>query len=194
MNDTRKKWDRIYQGTEGPPAHPCRVLVENEHLLPTGGTSLDLACGLGGSALFLADREFESHAWDVSQVAIDRLTARATKLGLSLHGAVRDIVMEPPGESVFDVIVVSHFLDRGIVPALIAALRPGGLIFYQTFTRHRVLGGGPQNDDFRLADNELLRLFAGLRLLIYREEGIQGDTAKGLRDEAMIVAQQRTAS
>ena len=192
MNDTRIKWDRIYQGKEGPPAHPCSALVENEHLLPVGGTSLDLACGLGGSAMFLAERGFESHAWDVSQVAIDLLAARATELGLNPHGAVRDIVTEPPDESAFDIIVVSHFLDRGIVPALIAALRPGGLIFYQTFTRHRVLGGGPKNDDFRLADNELLRLFAGLRLLVYREEGVQGDMAKGLRDEAMIVAQ-RTA-
>ena len=189
MNDTRKKWDRIYQGKEGPPARPSRVLVENEHLLPGGGTSLDLACGLGGSALFLAERGFESHAWDVSQVAIDRLADRGKELGLEIDGAVRDIVMEPPGEGAFDVIAVSHFLDRRIVPALISALRPGGIIFYQTFTRHRVLGGGPQNDDFRLADNELLQLFSGLRLLVYREEGIQGDTTRGLRDEAMIVAQ-----
>jgi len=144
---------------------------------------------LGGSALFLAERGFESHAWDVSQVAIDRLADRGKELGLEIDGAVRDIVMEPPGEGAFDVIAVSHFLDRRIVPALISALRPGGIIFYQTFTRHRVLGGGPQNDDFRLADNELLQLFSGLRLLVYREEGIQGDTTRGLRDEAMIVAQ-----
>ncbi|MBI1194507.1 MAG: methyltransferase domain-containing protein [Gammaproteobacteria bacterium] len=189
MNDTKTKWDRIYEGREGPPARPSRVLVENEHLLPTGGKSLDLACGLGGSALFLAERGFESRAWDVSEVAIDRLAARARELGLVVHGAVRDIVTDPPGDGTFDVIAVAHFLDRAIVPALIAALRPGGLIFYQTFTRHRVLGSGPKNDDFRLADNELLRLFSGLRLLVYREEGVQGDIAKGLRDEAMIVAQ-----
>lgn len=189
MNDTKTKWDRIYQGREGPPARPSRVLMENAHLLPEGGRSLDLACGLGGSALFLAERGFESHAWDVSEVAIDRLVANAGELGLAVHGAVRDIVSDPPDEAAFDVIAVAHFLDRAIVPALISALRPGGLVFYQTFTRHRVLGSGPKNDDFRLADNELLGMFSGLRLLVYREEGVQGDLTKGLRDEAMIVAQ-----
>jgi len=47
---------------------------------------------------------------------------------------------------------------------------------------------GPSNDVFRLADNELLRLFGALDVLVYREEGLVGDLETGFRDEAMIVA------
>jgi hypothetical protein len=83
---------------------------------------------------------------------------------------------------------VSYFLDRAIIPALIAALRPGGLIFYQTFTNQRVSGRGPQRAEFRLGEQELLQLFSGIKILLYREEGCAGDVQKGLRDEAMLVA------
>jgi hypothetical protein len=78
-----------------------------------------------------------------------------------------------------------------ILPALIQALKPGGLIFYQTFTRQRVSDRGPQCAEFRLAEQELLQLFSGLQILFYREEGCVGDVQKGFRDEAMLVARKR---
>jgi tellurite methyltransferase len=49
---------------------------------------------------------------------------------------------------------------------------------------------GPGNPLFRLAPNELLRLFPGLRVIAYREEGLFGDSAQGLRNEAWLVAAQ----
>jgi hypothetical protein len=82
---------------------------------------------------------------------------------------------------------VSYFLDRDIIPALVEALKPGGVIFYQTFTQQRVSDQGPQRTEFRLADQELLHLFSGLQVLFYREEGRIGDVHKGLRDEAMFI-------
>jgi hypothetical protein len=89
------------------------------------------------------------------------------------------------------VILVCRFLDRGLVPALISALRPQGLIFYQTFLREAVSPDGPRNPDYRLESNELLRLFAPLHVLAYHEEGLVGDLAQGRRNEAMLVAQKR---
>ena len=84
-------------------------------------------------------------------------------------------------------LVVSYFLDRDIIPALVRALKPGGLIYYQTFTRQRVSDRGPQCDAYRLDDQELLHLFAGLQVLFYREEGYAGDVQQGCRDEAMYI-------
>jgi len=101
----------------------------------------------------------------------------------------RDVVRNPPEPGRFDVIVVSRFLDRSLAPQLAVALRPGGLLFYQTFTRTRVDDSGPVSPDYRLADGELLRVFAGLRLRVYREEGVIGDITCGLRNQAMLVAQ-----
>jgi hypothetical protein len=83
--------------------------------------------------------------------------------------------------------VVSYFLDRDGIPALIEALKPGGLIFFQTFTRQRVSDRGPQRAEFRLAAQELLQLFSGLQVLLYREEGRVGDVQAGFRDEAMFI-------
>ncbi len=68
-----------------------------------------------------------------------------------------------------------------------SALRPNGLLFYQTYTRTRVDQSGPRNDAYRLADNELLKLFSPLQLLVYREEGADGDPSRGFRNQAMLV-------
>ena len=182
------KWDERYREAEPPGA--VRVLMENSHLLPASGEALDLACGLGGNALLLAQAGLRTWAWDISPLAIERLNAAASAAGLPLSAEVRDVLAAPPSALSFDVIIVSRFLERDLCPALMAALRPGGLLFYQTFTRDKAVPGGPVNPDFLLAENELLRLFDGLRLRVYREEGSIGNVQHGFRNEALLVAQQ----
>jgi tellurite methyltransferase len=180
------KWNARYADTAETP--PARVLLENVHLLPPRGTALDLACGLGANALLLASRGFAVSAWDSSGVAIDKLRALAQARGLTLQAEVRDVVQRPPEPGHFDIIVVSHFLDRGLTPYLIGALRPDGLVFYQTFTRSRIDERGPHNPDYLLADGELLAMFSPLQLMVYREEGLVGSIDQGFRGEALLVA------
>ncbi len=183
------KWDARYRGSDKIP-EPALVLQEFQHLLPASGQALDLACGLGGNALLLAEHGLTTYGWDISPVAIDRLKQEAVSRGLGLETDVRDVVAAPPAPASFDVIVVSRFLERELVTSLIQALRPGGLIYYQTFTADRVDDTGPHNPQYRLSQNELLTLFNSLRLIVYREDGLAGELSKGLRDEAMLVAQQ----
>jgi len=71
---------------------------------------------------------------------------------------------------------------------LIQALKPNGLLFYQTFTRTCVNDCGPKNPEFRLRDNELLLMFADLQVVVYQEEACIGDTTQGLRNEALLIA------
>lgn len=184
----KSKWDQRYRSAAGP-VEAAAVLQENAHLLPTVGCSLDLACGLGGNALLLAKQGLESHAWDLSSEAVAGLGRQADALGLSVHTQVRDVEANPPGPAEFDVLVVAHFLDRELFPALIRSLRPGGLLFYQTFSREAVTGAGPSNPQYRLAPNELLGLCTGLVVRVYREEGKLGDPTQGFRDRAMLVAE-----
>jgi SAM-dependent methyltransferase len=151
---------------------------------------LDLACGLGGNALMLAEQGLEVTAWDLSPVAIQRLSEIAGRRGLcNLLAEVRDLEQSPLPVQSFDVIVVSYYLDRDLVPHIIAALKPGGLLFYQTFTRIALGEQGPSNPEYRLGDNELLQLFGVLKPRVYREENLLGDLAQGTRDVAMLVAQ-----
>jgi hypothetical protein len=86
-------------------------------------------------------------------------------------------------------VLVAHFLDRGLCPAIAASLRPGGVLFYQTFSRESVTDRGPSDPNYRVAPNELLGLFPGLIVRAYRDEGRLGDTACGIRDLALFVAQ-----
>ncbi|WP_083330671.1 class I SAM-dependent methyltransferase [Halofilum ochraceum] len=182
-------WEARYRERSATQPRPAAVLTDFDHLLPASGDALDLACGLGGNALHLARHGLITRAWDSAATAIDRLAAQARVEGLALTAEVRDVVEHPPAASTFDVIVVSRFLDRALCPALAAALRPGGLLFYETFTRAGLTRHGPQNDQYRLADNELLALFPALRVRVYRDENRAGATDRGLRDLARLVAQ-----
>lgn len=185
-DELQAKWDGRYTDT-AQAALPLEVLVENAHLLPRSGVALDLASGLGGSALFLARRGLQTLAWDLSPVATAALQKAAGPLPVTAEA--RDVVERPPEPQRFDVICVGHFLERALCPRIAQALRPGGLLFYQTFTRERVDDSGPSTDRFRLAVNELLSLFPELLVRLYREEGCIGDTGHGFRNRAQLVAQ-----
>ncbi|HKL77941.1 MAG TPA: class I SAM-dependent methyltransferase [Gammaproteobacteria bacterium] len=187
-------WDNRYRDREAGEGRPAAVLTENSHLLPAGGMALDLACGLGANAIWLAERGLKTFAWDASPEAVAKLRAYSRENLLPITAEVREVQAWPPEPGRFDVIVVSRFLERSLAPALAAALRPGGLLIYETFSQIRVSDRGPSSDRFRLADNELLTLFPSLRVRVYREEGRLGDLSQGRRDEVQFIAEQPAAS
>jgi len=191
MSDKQKQWNEHHlKNISEVLPRPALVLTDNTHLLPAQGNALDLACGLGGNALFMAKRGLKVLGWDYSSVAIEQLKKLAELNKIKLQAEIRDVVMKPPTRQSFDVIAVSHFLDRSIIPDLLSALKPGGLVFYQTFIQEKVNDTGPGNPDYLLKPNELLELFSSLRILVYREEGLVGDVKQGFRNEALLVAQQ----
>ena len=192
-DDQRTKWNARYAEAEsGALPSAAQVLRENCHLLPEKGVALDMACGLGGNALYLSEKGLATHAWDASKVAIGMLDSVAKSQGLVVQSQVRDIIIQPPPPKSYDVIVVSRFLERALISKIITALKPSGLVFYQTFIQDKPADVGPSNPDYLLAENELLHLFFGLRILVYREEGLVGDVTQGFRFEAMLVGQKKT--
>lgn len=192
-DELQQKWDQRYRQAARNKPQAARVLHDYQYLLPGEGDALELACGRGGNALLLAERGLQVTAWDLSPVAIAGLQEMAATQGVAIDASVRDVVAQPPLAAAFDVIVVSYFLERTLAPLICAALRPGGLLFYQTFVRDKVTGDGPNNAEFLLAENELLAMFSTLRLREYREEGSIGDPQQGLRNEALLVAQAPSA-
>ncbi|MCU0735625.1 MAG: class I SAM-dependent methyltransferase [Methylotetracoccus sp.] len=183
------KWNERYRRASPESPEPAAVLTDGSHLLPAAGRALDLACGEGGSALFLARRGIDVTARDISAVAVDRLRARAHVEGLRLTAEVTDIERLPWPPDHYDVIVVSRYLQRALAPAIMASLNPGGLLFYQTFTANKQPGIGPTNPNYLLGDNELLDLFRGLKVRFYREDARCGNAAFGRRNEAYFVGQ-----
>jgi len=169
----------------GPGDAPADWLIDNRQLLPRAGTALDAACGRGRHALWLAAQGFRVLAVDRDGRALDDLEATARRRGLSeVATAVLDL--ESSGSvlpaDAFDVIVAVHYLHRALFPRLIDALRPGGVLVYETFTTAQAVRGKPTNPDFLLLPGELLRLIQPLVVLASREGEFGG------RDVASVVA------
>ena len=191
MDAVVNKWNHIYSQSVNEHCTAVQVLTENDFLLPTTGMALDLASGLGANAIFLAELGLAVTAWDISDVAIVKLTAYAVRQGLNINACQEKIVADSFTESSFDVIVVSRFLDRTLSDAIIGALKPDGLLFYQTFTQEKTSRKPPNNPDYLLTENELLELFSPLRVIFYRENALIGEQLRGLRNEAQFVGQKR---
>ncbi len=186
--DTASRWNKVYQSSNPEALNIAKILRVNDYLLPASGTALDLASGIGANAIYLAKKGLKTQAWDISDEAIRKINAYAKENKLPLSGKIKNLVEGPLKEASFDVIIVVHYLDRELATDIINALNPGGLLFYQTFTLEKTTFAGPKNPDFLLKPNELLSLFAPLRVISYREDSDQGDLSQGLRDEAMLVA------
>jgi SAM-dependent methyltransferase len=187
--ERRARWNERWNRRDYADLEPATVVIDYAYLLPAGGEVLEIACGLGVNALHLAAAGFRVTAWDYAESAIARLRDEAAHRDLALRAEVRDVVAEPPPPASFDGIVVTRFLERDLCPALAAALRPGGVLCYQSFVRDAVSERGPQDTAFRFAPNELLALFPDLRVLVFHDEGRAGDTTRGFRDESLLVAQ-----
>lgn len=186
------KWNQRYQSKTLDPAqppNPCSLLSEQSHLLPNQGTALDLACGLGGNSIYLAKAGLRVSALDISQVALDKLSDAAKTLALPIETHLVDIERSPLPNNHFDCIVVSYFLDRDLCDTLSASLKPGGVLFYQTFSKHKLSTGGPSSDRFLLDNNELLLLFPDLIVRYYQDYAACGTTSLGDRNTAQLVAQ-----
>lgn len=186
------KWNKIYSQQDCKQAKASRVVVENAYLLPASGRALDLACGIGGNAILLAQNNLTVNAWDISSTALDKLSKYSQENNLNIVTREVDVEQQPPEKNSYDVVVVSQFLHRPTFKALCESLYIGGILFYQTFSADKVDDTGPTNPDFLLAKNELLNFCKGMQVLVYREEGAQGDKQKGWRNQAMIVAKKMT--
>lgn len=163
----RERWDRKYAAGEGP-AHfePKRLLTEHRHLL-TGGRALDVACGFGGTALYLASLGYQVDAADISSVGLAQARAEAARHGLHINLVQVDLTRWSVPTSRYDLVVVFNYLNRELMPRLVAGLRPGGLLF-QAARNTRYLSIRPDFDPAYLLElGELARFAAnnGLQML-----------------------------
>jgi len=186
---TKKKWDKNYDSCSSDYPSPAEVLRQNQHLLPSQGSALDLACGRGANAICLAEKGLTVSAWDISASALEHLANEATNKGLIIELEPRNISEHPPKPNSFDVITVSNFLERELIDDIRKAIKPDGLIFYQTFIIDKVSNIGPSNPDYLLDNNELLNFFSEWKVVLYREEGLLGNIDSGFRNQAMLIAQ-----
>jgi 2-polyprenyl-3-methyl-5-hydroxy-6-metoxy-1,4-benzoquinol methylase len=174
--DERTSWNQKYSEGSHSSLEPDPFLVSayDEFLSSQPpGTALDVAGGVGRHAIWLAQRSWRVKLLDISDVGIKQAIANAKSTGsaVSISSEVRDLNdMQDLGREQYDLVIVFFFLQRELFPALISALKPGGLLIYKTYTMAKKnFGGGPSHPMFLLEPNELLRAFSSLRVLHYHE-------------------------
>jgi 2-polyprenyl-3-methyl-5-hydroxy-6-metoxy-1,4-benzoquinol methylase len=164
-------WDARYRaGERGPGEEPSALLVRMAHLLPAEGRALDVAAGAGRNAVFLAERGLAVDAVDHSREGLRIAGELARTRGVTIATIVADLQSFDPGDARYDVVVNFHYLQRSLVPRLRRAVRPGGLVLFETYTiAQRDLPTGPSNPDYLLEPGELETLFAGFEILLCEE-------------------------
>lgn len=162
--EDKLKWDRRH--IEAPiPTEPLAIVVEHAGLAP-GKETLDLACGMGRHARFLASKGFNVEALDISSTAISSLQGAE-----NISAKEVDFDTYELEKNRYDLIVCTYFLERRLFPQIIEALKDGGILIYETFVYHPDNEMEPTKRRFLLNEGELEAAFDDrLELMHLREE------------------------
>ena len=187
MPTNQPEWDAKHSlAANGAAEAPAGILTELWPLLPAGA-ALDLACGRGRNALFLAEHGRHVTAVDWSGAALDILEERAkaleilvrrisridetkqvTRAGIDLLQADLEAVALPANR--YSVILCVRYLQRSLFPQISRAMRPGGMLLFETYTKAQLdFSGGPRDPAHLLNTGELRKAFPELEQVFYRE-------------------------
>lgn len=167
MEAERRQWEARYRSGERPhDGPPSTVLVRWAGPLRPG-RALDVATGLGRNALFLARRGWRVDAIDISPTAIRQAARRARARTLRVRWGVADLDRYRLPRARYDLVVNTFFLKRRLLPRLMAAVRPGGLLVVETHLApfRPAADPWPARRAHRLRPGELRRRFAAWEVL-----------------------------
>ncbi|MET1113596.1 MAG: class I SAM-dependent methyltransferase [Comamonas sp.] len=148
------------------PSSPSPWIQRFTHLVPEGGTVLDVACGQGRHLHWFAERGHPSVGIDRSQEALAALPASSERLCADIEEGAWPL----PGAQ-FAAVVVTNYLWRALLPTIVASVAPGGVLLYETFADGNARFGKPSRADFLLQPGELLRACANELQVAAYEEG-----------------------
>lgn len=153
---------------------------------------LDLACGYGRNGLFLARHNVSVIFADNSKVAIQSITEELQRSELEGECWLVDfeaIGSHPLKGKMFDAVMVFNYLHRPLLSSIKAAIRPGGLIIYETFTVKQREFGRPNNPHFLLQPSELRTAFDDWEIL----QDFEGEAQDPKRAIASLIARRPEA-
>lgn len=166
-HEDRLRWDARYSEPGKKLHHPANPLLARWVPPATANQrALELACGLGANALWLARQGYAVTAVDISYAGLRR--ARAEMLRRHVTGVTfvqADLDQFPLPQSAYDVVSVFRFLDRRLFPAINACVSPGGLVIYETFNTGQLARHPDVNPDHMLHPGELPQHFPGWHIL-----------------------------
>lgn len=186
-------WDRRYSGNELVwTAEPNRFLVAEVAGLATG-SALDLACGEGRNAVWLAAQGWRVTGVDFSQVGLEKGARLAARRGVTVQWARADLVEYVPPAGAFDLVAVFYLhvaapAMRGVLRRAAAALAPGGTLLVVGHDPANIEHGhgGPQNPAILMTPDQIVEALPELD--IQRAERVRRPVASAGDDVEAIDA------
>lgn len=169
--EERAYWDHYYRNKRGSSKdYPAPDPILFEFVPPIfeqrPHRALEIACGYGQNALWIASQGYITDAIDISRVALAVAQVRASKLALKhvnlLPKDLDDATLE---KNAYDVVCVFRFVKRGLIPDLRAAVRPGGRIIYMAHNTDMLQTDPTQDPEQLLRVGELVGYFADWKIL-----------------------------
>lgn len=143
---------------------PSAWIVRFAHLVPAGGTVLDLACGRGRHMRWFAGRGHPVTGVDRDADALAGLRDAGETIAADIENGPW-----PLAGRRFDAVVVTNYLWRPLFPRILEAVAEGGVLLHETFALGNETVGKPARPDFLLQPGELLRAYPGLRVVAYED-------------------------
>ena len=178
------KWNARYrEDVDVSGTHPSELLAEwlpKLKLPDTHARAIDVACGSGRNAIYLARRGWQVDAVDVSDVALEHLSETATAENLPItciQTDLEDAVRRPANlftAGRYDLAVMIRYTDLPLIDTLKGALKAGGYLIVEEHLVTEADVVGPRNQRFRVAPDALRDAVAGMDIIAYRE-GIVND-------------------
>ena len=188
----RDKWDARYcAGAYAERAHPTALLADWLDRLPRG-RALDVACGSGRNALFLAAAGYVVDAVDISSAGLELGLATAAERGVDVTWHCADLEERPDAlpRGPYDLVVWVRYVNAVLWPFVVSRLAPGGHVLVE---QHLVTSAevvGPTSTAFRLAPGDLARAAADLET-VYEHEGLVVDPDGRTAALAQLIGRRR---
>lgn len=173
-NADRKKWnDRYRTGAYQERDRPSEFLTR---WLPqiSSGRALDVACGAGRNALYLAEAGFTVDAVDVSGEGLARAKASACDRGITVNWIELDLDTGIPGDDRYDLILMIRYVNPTLLRSLTERLRPGGYLLCEEHLVTTAEVVGPENPRFRVQPGELEKAASQMHV-VFCEETLHAD-------------------
>ncbi len=184
-NERRKSWDERYAGGDRAAGEPHRLLIDAlEKIRP--GKALDLGCGAGRHAVYLAEKGFLVTAIDNSQAGLEIARKKADEKGVAIDFMLADLESDAfeIEENAFDLIIDFFFLHRPLFSKIKKGVRPGGSVVAAIHFR----GADDREGGFLLREGELRAAFDDFEILHHRESPPVDTGGHRRRRTAEIVA------
>ena len=145
--------------------------------------ALDLACGKGRNSKYLEKKGYNVIAIDISQKFLNDFQGKRIK---KICKDIEDQRNWPFHDTGFEIVLVTNFLNRSIFPCILNSVRKGGYLIYETFSEGNEKYGRPNNKNYILRSEELLKITKPFKLICYENIEVENYISSFVKQKIFV--------